>query len=78
MELHRLSFLHHVSDRHGSGLLVGPEEVPNEKISPLEMVPVLIDHDAQMEGAMGFRRWAPPSDSKTSWSRFKAERPPSS
>lgn len=46
VELHGLAFLDDVSDRDGSGLLVRSDEVPNEEVAPLEMTPVLIDHDA--------------------------------
>lgn len=48
VELHGLAFLNDVSDRDGSGLLIRSDEVPNEEVAPLEMAPVLIDHDAQM------------------------------
>lgn len=46
VELHGLAFLNDVSDRDGSGLLIRSDEVPNEEVAPLEMTPVLIDHDA--------------------------------
>ena len=46
VELHGLTFLDDISNRNSSGLLIGSDEVPNEKVSPLEMTPVLIDHDA--------------------------------
>lgn len=46
VELHGLAFLDDISNRNSSGLLIGSDEVPNEKVSPLEMAPVLIDHDA--------------------------------
>jgi hypothetical protein len=49
VELHGLAFLDDVSDRDGSGLLIRSDEVPNEEVAPLEMTPVLIDHDAQMQ-----------------------------
>jgi hypothetical protein len=45
VELYGLAFLNDVSDRNGSGLLVCSDEVPNEEVAPLEMTPVLIDHD---------------------------------
>ena len=52
VELHGLAFLNDVSDRDGSGLLIRSNEVPNEEVAPLEMTPVLIDHDAQMQRAV--------------------------
>jgi len=48
VELHGLAFPNDVSDRHSSGLLIRSDEVPNEEVAPLEMTPVLIDHDANM------------------------------
>ena len=53
VELHGLAFLNDVSDRDGSGLLIRSDEVPNEEVAPLEMTSVLIDHDAQMQRAVG-------------------------
>ena len=53
VELHSLAFLNDVSDRDGSGLLIRSDEVPNEEVAPLEMTPVLIDHDAQMQRVVG-------------------------
>jgi hypothetical protein len=52
VELHGLAFLDDISDRDGSGLLVRSDEVPNEEVAPLEMTPVLIDHDAQVQRAV--------------------------
>ncbi len=52
VELHGLAFLNDVSDRDGSGLLIRSDEVPNEEVAPLEMTPVLINHDAQMQRAV--------------------------
>ena len=46
VELHGLAFLDNIPDRNSSGLLIRSDEVPNEEVSPLEMTPVLIDHDA--------------------------------
>jgi hypothetical protein len=54
VELHSLAFLNHVSDRDGSCLLIRSNEVPNKEVSPLEMTPVLIDHNAQMQRAVRF------------------------
>ena len=48
MELHGLAFLNNISDRDGSGLLIRPDEVPNEEVAPVEMTPMLIDHNAEM------------------------------
>lgn len=53
VELHGLAFLNYISDRDGSGLLIRSNEVPNEEVSPLEMTPMLIDHNAQMQRAVG-------------------------
>ena len=53
VELHGLAFLNDVSDRDGPGLLIRSDEVPNEEVAPLEMTPVLIDHDAQVQRAVG-------------------------
>jgi hypothetical protein len=52
VELHSLAFLHNISDRNGSSLLIRSDEVPNQEITPLEMTAVFIDHDAQMQRAM--------------------------
>jgi hypothetical protein len=52
VELHGLAFLNHISDRDGSGLLIRSNEVPNEEVAPLEMTPVLINHNAQMQRAV--------------------------
>ena len=48
MKLHRLTFLDHVSDRNGSGLLIRSYEIPNEEVALFEMTPMLINHYAQM------------------------------
>jgi len=53
VELHGLAFLNDVSDRDGSGLLIRSDEVSNKEVAPLEMTSVLIDHDAQMQRAVG-------------------------
>jgi hypothetical protein len=53
VELHGLAFLNDVSDRNRSGLLISSDEVPNEEISPFKMTPVFINHDAQMQCAVG-------------------------
>jgi len=46
VELHGLAFLDDIPNRNSSGLLIRSNKVPNEEVSPLEMTPVLIDHDA--------------------------------
>ncbi len=53
VELYSLAFLNDVSNRDGSGLLIRSDEVPNEEVTPLEMTAVFIDHDAQMQRAVG-------------------------
>ncbi len=53
MELHRLAFLHHIADRDGTRGTVGSEQIPNEKISALEPVPMFINGDAEMKRSMG-------------------------
>ena len=53
VELDGLAFLNHISDRDRSGLLIRSNEVPNEEVTPLEMTPMLIDHNAQMQCAVG-------------------------
>ena len=53
VELHCLAFLNGISDRNGADLLIGSNEVPNEEVAPLEMTPVLIDHDSQVQRAVG-------------------------
>src|SRR6185295_10292347 len=39
-------------DRDGPGLLIRSNEVPNEEVASLEMTPVLVDHNAQMQRAV--------------------------
>jgi len=53
VELHGLAFLNDVSNRNGPSLLIRSDQVPNEEISPFKMTPVLINHDAQMQCAVG-------------------------
>ena len=53
VELHSLTFLNDVSDCDGPGLLIRSDEVPNEEVAALEMTPVLIDHDTQVQRAVG-------------------------
>ena len=60
MKLHGLAFLNDVSDRDSPSLLIRSDEVPNEEIAPLEMTPVFIDHDAQMQRAVGIAALSSP------------------
>jgi len=53
VELHGLAFLNDVSDRDGSGLLIRSDEVPNKEVASLEMTLMLIDHDSQVQRAVG-------------------------
>ena len=48
LELHGLPFLHDIAHCHRSGCLIGPDEIPDKKIAPLEPVPMFIDDDAEM------------------------------
>ena len=52
VELHSLTFLNDISNRDRAGLLIRSDEVPNEEVAPLEMTPVLVDHNAQMQRAV--------------------------
>jgi hypothetical protein len=52
VELHGLAFLNDVSDCDSPGLLIRSNQVPNEEVAPLEMTPMLVDHDAQMQRAV--------------------------
>src|SRR6185437_6187633 len=52
MELHHLAFLHHIADCDGACGAVGPEQIPNEKISALEPIPMFVDDDPEMERPM--------------------------
>ena len=51
--MHGLAFLNDVSNRDGSGLLIRSDEVPNEEVASLEMTSMLIDHDSQVQRAVG-------------------------
>jgi hypothetical protein len=53
LKLHRLPLLHNISDGHRSCLLIGADEIPDEKIPSLEAVPLLVDYDAKMKRSMG-------------------------
>lgn len=64
VELHGLAFLNHVSDRNGPGLLIRSNEVPNEEVAPLEMTPVLIDHNTKMQRAVGIASLGSPQGFK--------------
>jgi hypothetical protein len=52
VELHGLTFLDDVPDRNSTRLLIRSDEIPNKEIPPLEMIPMLINDDAQMQRAM--------------------------
>lgn len=52
VELDGLAFLHNVPDRDGSGLLIRSDEIPNKEVAPLEMAPMLINHNAKMQCAV--------------------------
>ena len=60
VELHGLAFLNDVSDRDGSGLLIRSDEVPNMEVASLEMTLMLIDHDSQVQRAVGIAALALP------------------
>src|SRR5262249_9033673 len=49
MKLQRLTLLDSLSDRNGAELLIGPDQVPNKKISTLEPVAVLVNCDADVQ-----------------------------
>ena len=49
VELHGLAFLNHVSNRDGAGGLISPDEITDEKVSPLKMVPMFIQDNADMQ-----------------------------
>ena len=53
VKLHGLAFLNDVSDCDSPGLLICSDEVANEEIAPFEMTSVLIDHNAQVQCAVG-------------------------
>lgn len=59
VELHGLALLNDLSDRDGPGLLVRPNEVPNQEIASLEMTPVFVDHDSQVQCAVGIAALRP-------------------
>jgi hypothetical protein len=59
VELHGLAFLNDVSDRDGPGLLIRSNKVPNEEVSTLEMALVLINHNAQVQRAVGITLGSP-------------------
>jgi hypothetical protein len=53
MELYGLALLHDLTDRNRAGRLVGPQQIPNQKIASLEPVAVLIDDNPKVERPMG-------------------------
>jgi len=52
VELDGLAFPYNVPNRHGSGLLIRSDQIPDEEVASLEMAPLLIDHNAKMQGVM--------------------------
>jgi hypothetical protein len=53
VELDSLAFLNDIADRNGSGLLIRSDEVPNKEVAPLEMTLVFINHNSQVNRAVG-------------------------
>lgn len=53
VKLHGLPFLHDVANGDCSGRLIGADQVPDEKIPPLEPITMFIDGNAEMQGPMG-------------------------
>lgn len=49
LKLDGLALLNNIADRNSAGLLICTDQVPNEKVSSLELIPMLIDDDAEME-----------------------------
>jgi hypothetical protein len=60
VELDGLAFLHDIPDRDGSGLLIRSDQVSDEEVAPLEVAPVLIDYNTQMQGTMRIAAVGPP------------------
>ena len=52
LELNRLAFLYEIADRDGAGSLVGTDQVAHQEIAALESAAVLIDGNADVQGAM--------------------------
>jgi hypothetical protein len=52
VKLDRLTFLHDIADRNRPRASIRPEQIPNEKISPLKPIPMFVNHDAEMQGAL--------------------------
>ena len=49
LKLDGLAFLNNIADRDGASLLICADQVSNEKVPALELIPVLIDDDTEME-----------------------------
>src|SRR5262245_24881388 len=49
LELHGLTDLDDVTHRQRSGVLVAAEDVPDEEVAAAELVPLLVDDDAEMQ-----------------------------
>ena len=53
MKLDGLSLLNDIADGYRSCLLVRPDEIADKKIASLELTPMFVDHDADMQGPVG-------------------------
>jgi hypothetical protein len=49
LKLDSLALLNDIADRNSAGLLICTNQVPNEKVSSLELIPMLVDDDTEME-----------------------------
>jgi hypothetical protein len=49
LKLDGLALLNNIADRNSAGLLICTDQVPNEKVSSFELIPMLIDDDTEME-----------------------------
>ena len=53
LELNGLPFLHNIANDDGSGLLVGSDQIANEKISARELCALFIHGNTDMECPLG-------------------------
>jgi hypothetical protein len=53
MKLDGLSLLNDIADGYRSCLLVRSDEIPDKEIASLEMTPMFVDHDADVQRSMG-------------------------
>jgi hypothetical protein len=53
MELDGLAFLDHVPDRDGASLVIGSDEIADQKISPFKASALLVDDNADVQGSVG-------------------------